>query len=73
MLEGLQWAHDPERDGPVSGSADPEGQIVAACLVLNGLLAADGAAAPLGVPALAPAGPGGAAPVAAGAAAGGAA
>ena len=26
---GLQWAHDPGRDGPVAGSADPEGQIVA--------------------------------------------
>ena len=53
VLEGLQWGHDPKRDGPVAASADPEGQIVAACLVLNGLLAADGVAAPLGVPALA--------------------
>ena len=67
VLEGLQWAHDPGRDGPVAASANPEGQIVAACLVLNGLLAADGVAAPLGVPVLASAGPGGAVPVAAGA------
>ena len=42
VLEGLQWGHDPERDGPVSDSANQERQIVAACLVLNGLLAADG-------------------------------
>ena len=67
MLEGLQWAHDPERDGPVSDSADQEGQIVRACLVLNGLLAADGAVAPLGVAALASAAPGRGGPVAAGA------
>ena len=42
VLEGLQWAHDPGRDGPVAGSADPEGQIVRACLALSELLAADG-------------------------------
>jgi NB-ARC domain/TIR domain/WD domain, G-beta repeat len=65
VLEGLQWGHDPKRDGPVAGSADPEGQIVAACLVLNGILAADGAVAPLGVPVLV-AGAGGAVPVASG-------
>jgi WD40 repeat protein len=67
VLEGLQWAHDPGRDGPVSDSANQERQIVAACLVLNGLLAADGAAAPLVRPGLVSAGPGGAVPVAAGA------
>ena len=67
VLEGLQWAHDPERDGPVSDSANQERQIVAACRVLNGLLAGDGAMAPLDVPGLVPAGPGGAVPVAAGA------
>ena len=67
LLEDLQWAHEPKRDGPVAASADPEGQIVAACLVLNGLLAADGVAAPPGVPALAAAGPGEVVPVAAGA------
>ena len=44
VLEGLQWAHDPGRDGPVATSADPEGQIVRACLALGGLLAADDAA-----------------------------
>jgi hypothetical protein len=34
VLEGLQWAHDPGRDGPVAGSADQEGQIVRVCLEL---------------------------------------
>ena len=43
VLEGLQWAHDPGRDGPVANSADPEGQIVRACLALGELLAASGA------------------------------
>src|SRR5690348_3868573 len=41
VLEGLQWAHDPARDGPVASSADPEGQIVQVCLTLRDLLAAD--------------------------------
>jgi WD40 repeat protein len=44
VLEALQWAHDPRRDGPVATSADPEGQIVRVCLALAGLLA-DGDAA----------------------------
>ena len=40
---GLQWAHDPGRDGPVADSADPEGQIVRVCEKLLELLpAADG-------------------------------
>jgi NB-ARC domain/WD domain, G-beta repeat/TIR domain/APAF-1 helical domain len=43
ILEGLQWAHDPGRDGPMANSADPEGQIVRVCLALGKLLAADGA------------------------------
>ena len=30
-LAAVQWAHDPGRDGPVAGSADPEGQIVRVC------------------------------------------
>ena len=67
VLEGLQWGHDPERDGPVSDSANQERQIVATCRVLNGLLAGDGAGAPLGGAGLALARPGGAVPVAAGA------
>ena len=46
VLEGLQWAHDPKRDGPVAGSADPEGQIVRACLALAELLAAEDPAMP---------------------------
>ncbi len=56
VLEGLQWVHDPERDGPVSDSANHERQIVAACRVLNEMLAVDGAVAPLGVPTLPPTG-----------------
>ena len=44
VLEGLQWAHDPGRDGPVASSADPEGQIVRVCLALQELLSADRAA-----------------------------
>ena len=64
VLEGLQWAHDPRRDGPVAVSADPEGQIVEACLVLNELLAAEGVIAQLGVSAP-PTVPGNARPVAA--------
>ncbi len=56
VLEGLQWGHDPWRDGAVAASADPESQIVAACVALNGLLAADSAASPLAAPALVPAG-----------------
>jgi len=44
VLEGLQWAHDPGRDGPVATSVDPEGQIVQACLTLRELLAEDGPA-----------------------------
>ncbi len=66
LLEGMQWAHDPKRDGPVSESANQERQIVAACLVLNELLAADGVVVPLDRPALA-ARPGQARPVMAGA------
>ena len=66
VLEALQWAHDPERDGPVAGSADPEGQIVRVCLALNELLAADGAAPLPSGPALAPAAPGRAERLAAG-------
>ena len=67
VLEALQWAHDPERDGPVAGSADPEGQIVRVCLALNELLAfADGAALSPSGPALAPAAPGRAERLAAG-------
>jgi hypothetical protein len=42
-LAGLQWAHDPGRDGALAVCADPEGQIVRVCLALAGLLAdADG-------------------------------
>ena len=67
VLEELQWAHDPERDGPVADSANQERQIVAACLVLNGLLAAGAPAAPPGQTGLVFARPGGAVPVAAGA------
>ena len=67
VLKALQWAHDPERDGPVSDSANQERQIVAACLALNGLLAADGTVAPLCMPILASAGPGGAVSATAGA------
>jgi hypothetical protein len=37
-LEGLQWAHDPGRDGPVASSAHPEEQIVRVCLALRDLL-----------------------------------
>ncbi len=44
VLEGVQWAHDPRRDGPVAGSVDPEGQIVRVCLELHELLAGDGVA-----------------------------
>ena len=44
VLEGLQWAHDPGRDGPVAGSADPEGQIVRVCLKLSELLTGPAAA-----------------------------
>src|SRR6516162_7276793 len=44
VLDGLQWAHDPGRDGPVASSADPEGQIVRACLALRDLLTTHGAA-----------------------------
>ena len=50
VLEGLQWAHDPGRDGPVASSADPEGQIVRVCMALSELLAADGAASGAGGP-----------------------
>ncbi|HEV3294612.1 MAG TPA: NB-ARC domain-containing protein, partial [Streptosporangiaceae bacterium] len=67
VLEGLQWAHDPERDGPVSDSANQERQIMTTCLVLNELLAGGGAVVPLGVAGPTSAGPGGAVPVAAGA------
>ena len=63
VLEGLQWAHDPRRDGPVAGSADREGQIVRVCLVLSGLLAA--MPAPSGSALTSPA-PGRAEPLAAG-------
>ena len=52
LLERLQWGHDPGRDGPLSGSADPEGQIVRACLALNATLAAGGVAAVPSAPAL---------------------
>ena len=45
VLEGLQWAHDPGRDGPVASAADPEGQIVRACLALGDLLRTEGPAA----------------------------
>ena len=31
LLAGVQWAHDPSRDGPVAISPDPEGQIVRVC------------------------------------------
>ena len=65
VLEGLQWAHDPGRDGSVAGSADPEGQIVRACLVLGELLAAGTAPFPP-VPAALSAVPTGAEPLAAG-------
>ena len=57
LLERLQWAHDPGRGGPLSSSTDPEGQIVGACLALNAMLAADGAAAVSGGPALVPVAP----------------
>jgi hypothetical protein len=58
VLERLQWAHDPERDGPVSDSANQERQIMAACLALNGLLATGGVEAPWGGPAPVSAGSG---------------
>jgi hypothetical protein len=38
VLERLQWAHDPERDGPVANASDPEGHIVRACLALSRML-----------------------------------
>jgi hypothetical protein len=37
-LERVQWAHDPQDDGPVAGSSDPEGQIVRVCKKLLALL-----------------------------------
>lgn len=41
LLEPLQWAHDPNRDGPVEQAADQEGAIVALCRELVTLLPAD--------------------------------
>ena len=38
LLGCVQWAHDPKRDGPVAGSADPEAQIVHVCQQLLALL-----------------------------------
>ena len=38
FLERAQWAHDPQRDGPVATSSDPEGQIVRVCRKLLALL-----------------------------------
>ena len=46
LLAAVQWAHDPGRDGPVAGSADPEGQIVRVCDRLLELAPAAGAAPP---------------------------
>ena len=66
LLEGLQWAHDPKRDGPVASSADPEGQIVRACQALHNLLAADRSAPQAAGYAVMPLAPGRAAPLAAG-------
>jgi len=37
-LERVQWAHDPNRDGPVASSDDAEGQIVRVCKKLLDLL-----------------------------------
>ena len=65
VLEGMQWAHDPGRDGPVAGSADPEGQIVRVCLKLNELLGAAGAAPQTGEQIRASAAAAGAIPLAA--------
>jgi hypothetical protein len=42
VLERVQWAHDPERDGPVANSPDPEGRIVRACMALNRMLTVPG-------------------------------
>jgi WD40 repeat protein len=58
VLEGLQWAHDPGRDGPVANSADREGQIVRACLVLRDLLIEDGEVPSPGEPAVVSPAPG---------------
>jgi hypothetical protein len=66
VLEGVQWAHDPRRDGPVAGSADPEGQIARVCLKLRDLLADDGTPAGADRDATTPKATGQAAPLAAG-------
>jgi hypothetical protein len=65
VLEGLQWAHDPWRDGPVASSVDPEGQIVRVCLALDETLAVDGTAG-IGVRGMMPPTPGRAEALAAG-------
>jgi WD40 repeat protein len=31
VLEHVEWAHDPRRDGPLQTATDPEGQIVRVC------------------------------------------
>ena len=49
LLAAVQWAHDPGRDGPVAGSADPEGQIVRVCDRLLELAPAAGPPRPAGL------------------------
>ncbi|MGO9971325.1 MAG: NB-ARC domain-containing protein [Solirubrobacteraceae bacterium] len=41
MLEAVQWAHDPERDGPVAESRHRDHEIVSACEKLLELLPTD--------------------------------
>ena len=40
-LEQVQWAHDPNRDGPVASAGDPEAQIVRVCQKLLAALPPD--------------------------------
>ena len=44
LLAGVQWAHDPDRDGPVASAADPEGQIASIATRMLRLLPDSGSA-----------------------------